>query len=452
MTQKWNAESKLSDEELLILKLCKKQKLWGFLRQHRHLIIDAEIREELRAMYGDDSLGGRPPHAPEKLALAMLLQVSFGVSDSEVPTLTALDKRWQMVLDSLGETKPIFSQGTVHAFRERVRRNGFMKTLLDKTVELARHKKGFSHKHLRTIFDSSPLAGAGRVEDTFNLLGRALSQLVDVAADEAHVKVSTLSKQLGLSVLEASSIKAGLDVDWRKSDARNEALTQLVEIFERIKCWLKTQFSEEKLKKPPISTHVKLVEKILKQDTEPDPHFPKKKHMRQGVAKDRVVSLRDKDMRHGRKTTTKTFNGYKRHVAVDADVQGLICATLVMPANKREYDAAGPLLAELAANKFNVNEIHIDRGYLAAPEIIQQHNNGINVITKPPSEGRSNLFLKSAFTVDFEKQTLTCPADITAPIRNGKVAFSISDCRECPLKTQCTIARQRTVNIHAQEQ
>ena len=32
------------------------------------------------------------------------------------------------------------------------------------------------------MIDSSPLVGAGRVEDTFNLIGRALKSLVAVAA------------------------------------------------------------------------------------------------------------------------------------------------------------------------------------------------------------------------------------------------------------------------------
>jgi Transposase DDE domain/Transposase domain (DUF772) len=451
MKEKWNPEQKASPDEMYILKLCKKQKMWGFLREHRHLIIDDEIRSALREMYADDTKGGRPPVAPERLALAMLLQVSFGVGDHEVPTLTAMDKRWQMVLDSLGEMRPLFSQGTVQSFRERVRKNGVMKKLLDKTVDLARREQGFNHKQMRTIFDSSPLTGAGKVEDTFNLLGRALSKLVEVVAKEANVKVAELSSMLELSVLQASSIKAGLDIDWRKSGARTEALHQLIEIFERIQGWLKKTFSAEQLETPPISTHLELVEKVIRQDTEPDPNSPNRKKIKQGVAKDRLVSLGDKDMRHGRKTTTKTFNGYKRHVAVDADVRGLICATLVLAANRREHDAAGPLLAQLAANKFDINEIHIDRGYLAAPEIISEYNKGVKVVTKPPSEARRGVFPKSVFTVNFEKNTVTCPADITRPINNNKVTFAVTDCSECPLKMQCTKARQRTVNIHPQE-
>jgi hypothetical protein len=49
--------------------------------------------------------------------------------------------------------------------------------LLERTVELARKSEAFDWKKLpktlRVAMDSSPLEGAGRVEDTINLLGHA---------------------------------------------------------------------------------------------------------------------------------------------------------------------------------------------------------------------------------------------------------------------------------------
>ena len=41
-------------------------------------------------------------------------------------------------------------------------------------MELAARTKGFGSRALRAALDSSPLWGAGRVEDTFNLTGHAL--------------------------------------------------------------------------------------------------------------------------------------------------------------------------------------------------------------------------------------------------------------------------------------
>ena len=37
------------------------------------------------------------------------------------------------------------------------------------------------------------------------------------------------------------------------------------------------------------------------------------------VAPDRRISIEDQAMRHGRKSSAKTFNGFKEHFAVDLD-------------------------------------------------------------------------------------------------------------------------------------
>mgnify|MGYP000382110955 CR=1 FL=1 len=185
MLEAWTPAVEVSPAEAKILALCKKQKLWGFLRKHLHRLLDEEMRSALGAMYSSSGRGR--PVCPERLALAMLLQVAFHVPDHEVPTLTAVDRRWRMVLDSLDADvdEAAFSQGTVFHFRERAREHGFMKRLLEKTIALAEETRGFSHKRLRLMIDSSPLLGAGRVEDTFNLIGRAVAKLVAVAAAEA---------------------------------------------------------------------------------------------------------------------------------------------------------------------------------------------------------------------------------------------------------------------------
>lgn len=366
MADTWNAPVEITAEEAAVLKLCKKQKLWGFFRQHRHKILDEEVRAALARMYPPDPRGGRPPGPPERRALAMLLQVGFGVPDHEVPTLTAVDRRWQMVLDCMGASEPVLSQGTVFDFRERAREAGLMNVLLNKTVELARASKGFDHKRLRAIFDSSPLVGAGRVEDTFNLLGRAISQLLEAAAAEGSFDAAEVASELEVSVFGASSVKAVLDVDWREPSARTTALRTLLEQFERLRGWLHARFDELALQRPPLSERIETVERIIEQDTEPDPEHPSGgdgRRLREGVAQDRLTSLSDRDERHGRKSSAKAFTGYKRHIAVDADVPGLIHAAVVQAANKREYEAAGPLMNTLDENGCSLDELQIDRGY-----------------------------------------------------------------------------------------
>jgi hypothetical protein len=405
----WNPPVDLSSDEEIVLKLCKKQKIWAFFRLHRHELLDGEVRAALKEMYAAGPKG-RPPVAPEKLALALVLQAALGVADHEVPTLTAVDRRWQMVLDLQNKTAQAFSQGTVYEFRERVRRAGVMKVLLDKTVELARKSKDFSHKRLRALFDSSPLVGAGRVEDTFNLLGRAIAQLLEAAAEEGSFDASRVATALEVTVFSATSVKAVLDIDWRKPEARSQSLAALLGQFERLRDWLEEYFGEDKLQQPPLVEHIDTVEKIIEQDTEPDPNSPASvRRIRQGVASERLVSLSDRDMRHGRKSKTKGLCGYKRHVAVDMDIQGLICATKVLPANKREYEGARPLMEQIEQSNLTLVELGTDRGYIPAEVITRARERGVDVVSKPPTPAKSPYYSKDDFDFDFDNGTKPVP-------------------------------------------
>lgn len=473
----WNPPIELSELEERIVELCKKQKLWGFLRRHRHILIDEEVRADLRAMYATGSKRAATPVAPERLALAMLLQVAFRVPDHEVPTLTAVDRRWQMVLDCMGEEEPVLSQGTVFAFRERARMHGFMDRFLQKTVTLARKSRGYSAPRLRALIDSSPLLGAGRVEDTFNLLGRAIAKLVEVAAEQAGRKSDEVADELALSVVAASSVKAALDLDWREASARSDALRELLGQFDRLSSWLQKQFTEKELARPPLGDALDIVNRIIEQNTVPDPNAPgpgpgttepetaetaetigavPERILRQGTVKDRLISLSDPDMRHGCKSKTKKFNGYKRHIAVDADIPGLILDAEVLSANRREHEATAPLVTRLENRGFELDELHIDRGYLAASIVHVLRDRGTEVITKPPAPVRGERFSKYDFDFAPDSQTLTCPQGKTIPYRgDGKThRFPAPVCRECQIRKRCIPTSNKygkTLKMHEYE-
>ncbi len=460
MAQSWNPAVEISPVESKILKLCQKHKLWGFLRKYRHRLLDDEMRATLRAMYAPSGRG--KPVCPEQLALAMVLQVAFHVPDHEVPTLTAVDRRWRMVLDCLDEEvdEAAFSQGTVWHFRERAREHGFMRLLLDKTVKLAEETRGFSQKRLRVMIDSSPLMGAGRVEDTFNLIGRAIAQLVAVAAVEADREEEELVAELELSVVSAKSVKAALDVDWRLPTARSEALTTLLEQFDRLRAWLCERFSTEQLAGPPLGEAVGLVERLIEQDTEPDPEDPDgaRRRIREG-GKDRQVSLSDPDMRHGRKSSSRLFVGYKRHVSVDADLPGLVRSVRVLPGNVREYDAAEPLLGDAEADGRDVGELHFDRGYLPAEAIHQRRAAGMRVVSKPPtpSKPKDGRLGKADFEIDVAAGVVTCPGGVGQAITQGKTrrfaAFPAAECRRCTLAGRCLpTSGRKVITLHKYEE
>ena len=166
----WRPPVEPSPAELAVIKAVRRAKLFVFLRQHRHELFDEQFQAELAEAY-EDKVKGQPPVPPAKLALATILQAYAGVSDDEVIEATVMDRRWQLVLDCLDAGHPPFSKGTLVAFRARLIERNLDRRLIERTVEMAARTKGFGAAALRAALDSSPLWGAGRVEDTCNLMG-----------------------------------------------------------------------------------------------------------------------------------------------------------------------------------------------------------------------------------------------------------------------------------------
>src|SRR5262245_10781414 len=329
----WNPPIALTPEEQHIAARTRKaRKFFVFLREHRHELLDAPFQDTLTATYRAEP-GGQAPVEAGLLALATLLQAYGHVGDRDAVELTVMDKRWQMVLDCLGAEQPPFSQGTLFNFRMRLIAHNLDKTLLDRTVALAETTGGFGARQLRAVLDSTPLFGAGRVEDTLNLLGHALRKAVGLAAQALGTSAEAVVAAAGLVLVGHSSLKAALDLDWGEPSARSQALSVVLEEGARWQHWLAQQQTLA-AGQPPLKEVMETIAQIITQDTEPDPGGgPGGRRLTQHVAPDRRITIEDKDMRHGRKSRAKTFNGFKEHFVVDLDSK-VNRKVVVRPANE----------------------------------------------------------------------------------------------------------------------
>jgi IS5 family transposase len=424
-----------------------------FLRELRHRIFDEALQAKLAAAYAE-LVRGKERIPPAQVAMALLLQAALGVPDHEVVELTVMDRRWQMVLGCLGAEEPLFSQGTLFNFRQRMIAKGLDQELFDKTVALARETGGFSATHLRAAFDASPLWGAGRVEDTFNLIGRAAMHVVRTAAERLWRTFAEIAADAGIPVVAATSIKTGLDIDWDDPDARETGLTKLLTQVQSLERWLDREFKEQ-LKQPPLKEQWTLVQKLIAQDTEPDPEGGGGRRITDGVAKDRRISVSDADMRHGRKSKRKRIDGYKRHIVLDVDTPGLICGVAVTPANQPERTASATLLADLDRQRLKLSELFIDRGYLGDESIEERRQEGLQVHCKPFPLRNGDLFDKGDFQIDLVEKTIRCPEGSAVPLRLGANAhFPAAKCDPCSQRDACTRAkagRGRRLSIHPNE-
>jgi predicted kinase len=440
-------------EDVLLRRLRRTRKLFAFLRDHRRELFDDEFQSELATMYRDTG-AGKDPVPPALLAMASLLQGYLKVSDAETVEMTVVDLRWQMVLDRLGLQEPAFSQGALHEFRERLIRTDMDRRLLERTAEFARRTNAFDWrklpKDLRVAVDSSPLEGAGRVEDTINLLGHAARKVVDCAADLLGWNPERVAREAGIPVLLESSVKKGLDRVWGTEAAMNDAVSTLVHQLDALEEWLKNRLANE-IGRPPLKEHIETLQQLREQDLEPDPSGKGRTRIREGTAEDRRISIEDKDMRHGRKSKSQRINGYKRHIATDLDTQ-LIVACAVTPANRPEQEAMQPLQDDIAALDRSLRELHIDRGYVASPIVSEILDGGGLVLCKPWVPQNGDLYSKADFKLNLRTMTITCPAGEMQPIELGAtVSFPHDTCRKCVLRDQCTASTSRGRQVRIAE-
>jgi hypothetical protein len=426
-----------SEEQKIAARTRKARKFFVFLREHRHEILDADV-QHLLAQSSRQKPGGQEPVEAGLLARATWLQAYGHVGDRDAVELTVLDKRWPLVLDCLGAEPPPCSQGTLCNVRMRLIAHDVDKTLLDRTVALAEQTGGVGARQLRAVLDSTPLVGAGRVEDTVHLLGHALRQAVGLAAQALGTSTVAGREAAGLTLVGHSRLKAALDLDGGEPSARARALGLVLEEVARWRHGLEQQHALA-VQGPPIQEGMETITQMITQDTAPDPEGgPEGRRITQHVAPDRRISIEDKAMRHGRKSSATTFNSFTEHCAVDLE-STVTRAVVVRPANEPEHEAV-ELLAETWEHAPGLLQRDIDLGDMASPRIAPWAEQGVDISARPwPHVGP--LFTKQEFLLDFVTMPVTCPGGHTVPLVPGKDAqCPAAACDVCPVRAQCTKA------------
>jgi hypothetical protein len=294
------------------------------------------------------------------------------------------------------------------------------------------------------------LWGAGRVEDTINLLGHALRKVVGVLARQQGwglaEGIGVLAERAGTPELAGSSLKAALDLDWDDEAALGQALGVVLGAVGRVEALVAELAGGQD---PGVAAGLQAVRQVRDQDVVVGADGTAT--IRQGVARDRRISVEDSQMRHGRKTRSQRIDGYKRHVLTDLDT-GLVCAVGVTAANLPEARVAEQIQADLDAQQRTLGELHIDRAYLSS-SLVTDRDLDLRVFCKAFPVRNGPRFAKPAFALDFDQGLMTCPNSVTMPFTpGGKVQFPAAACRSCPLRVQCTTSpRGRSVQVHPDE-
>jgi transposase len=223
-------------------------------------------------------------------------------------------------------------------------------------------------------------------------------------------------------------------------------LSQVLNVLQAVESWVQTlQRDEAELTEPTLE----IAQQVKMQDVQVDESG--KASLIKGVAKDRRISIEDSEMRHGRKSRSVRVNGYKRHVLHDLD-SGLIRAVGITAANAPEASVTEAISEDFARQAVRLKELHIDLAYLSS-HLVRERSDELEVYCKAWPVRISKHFSKQAFTLDWEREMIRCPAEQEVPfVPGGIVHFPKEACEQCPLKTQCTTsAKGRSVSIHPDE-
>ena len=195
---------------------------------------------------------------------------------------------------------------------------------------------------MKVALDTTNILGRGAVKDTYNLLADGIKKLIWTLSKRiARMNPPVWAREQGFGRYFGSSIKGQAEIDWDDEEARQAFQQSIVADADRL-----LEIARATLAQAPkgseqeqqIRQAAELLLQLLCQDIDRDSDDGPS--LKQGVARDRIVSVHDPEMRHGRKSASNRFEGHKLAIAADAESQ-LITAVDVLPGNA--YDSEGAL-------------------------------------------------------------------------------------------------------------
>ena len=328
----------LWEADQLYLDLVGKDTFYGLLASLRgQLFRDADFAE----LYCLDN--GRVSVPPILLATALLLQTHDKVSDAEAKARADFDIRWKVALGIEIEERP-FAKSTLQVFRAQLILHDKVRAVFEQSLRLAREAGYLKGKHgMRVAMDTTYILGRGAVKDTYNLLADGIVKLMRALSAVEGVPVRRWAEAHGYKRYVGSSVKGEAAIDWSNRRARRKLLGQIVadgdgllELARQVQEGLPADGPEGQA----IVDAAELLGQLLLQDVKRgtdgggsgDDDADGGVSLKEGVSKDRMVSVHDPQMRHGHKSKSRRFDGHKAAVVVDTDSQ-LITAVDVLPGN-----------------------------------------------------------------------------------------------------------------------
>lgn len=405
--------------------------------------------DDLKEMYSADN--GRPSLPPSMMAGALILQFYDDVSDGEAVERIRFDLRWKVALN-LPLDYDGFDSSSLSVFRTRLVEHHQERYAFDRLLEVAR-EEGFLADKVTLLSDTTNAKGAGATQDTYTLLRKGIRKLLKTMGYHLPGKRQGCSAEIEKLLATYVDQDRKAEIDWSNPATRSSQLKVLVTDSEAV-----LELALKQIEDPEIRGLGWMISKILGDDVEQTAEGDCK--IAKGTAPDRFISLYDTEMRHGRKSASKKFNGHKVSISTDQaselilDIEDL-SAPLgdgqdLMPAIERVEEHVG----------VTVERAIVDGAYGSGKNraaCAERPNNPIDLLS-PMRRPNDPEVDKSAFSIDNQAQTATCPKGQTVSAKSVETdeqertaftfVFERAICEKCPLFTRCVRSKTtgRTVN------
>jgi hypothetical protein len=429
-------ERELLDAESVAGHLVDAGSVFALLAAHRRVLFPAAMFEDLFP-----SGRGRPSVPADIAASILVLQALQGLSDREAMAAVRTDLRWKVAC-GLPVGHGGFDASTLTYWRRRLAASTRPNRIFD-AVRAVVAETGALRGKTRRALDSTVLDDAVATQDT-------VTQLVAVIRKVAR-------EVPGADVVVAERCTAHDYTDPGKPQIAwddHEARAVLVDALVRDALALLAVVSTWKLGEQ-ASQIVALLALIAGQDVEPVPGSDGtdgRWQIARKVAPDRVISVVDPQARHAHKTVARRQDGFKAHLAVEPDTGIVTGCELTKAAGAQAADGTvGTALLERDETVTGPVQVLADSAYGTGDTLAKLDDAGHTPLvkpwpTKPTVPGGFDL---DDFTVDEAAGTVTCPHGSTRPITRSRAVTFGAACRGCPLRTQCTTAKDgRTLHLH----
>jgi transposase len=394
--------------------------------------------DDLKEMYTLDN--GRPSLPPSMMSGVLLLQFHDDVSDGEAVDRVLYDMRWKVALN-LPLDYAGFDPSSLSVFRTRLVKHGKERYAFDRLLKVAR-EEGFLADKVTMLIDSTNAEGAGATQDTYTLLRKGIRKLLKTMGYHLPGKRQGCSAEIEKLLTTYVDQDRKAEIDWSDVAVRNAQLKQLVTDSEAT-----LELALQQVEDPDVRSLGWMISKILGDDVEQTRDGGCK--IGKGTAPDRFISLYDSEMRHGRKSASKKFDGHKVSSSMD-QASELILDIEDLAAPLGDGQDLLPAITRVEENVgVTVERVLGDGAYGSGKnraDCAEHPANPVDLVS--PVRRPVDLEIdKSAFQIDEQTQTATCPKGQTVSAKSVEIddkkrnafnfVFDRNICEKCPLFSRC---------------